>query len=384
MTAYREFMDLPVPKYYQVYLAIKEKVDSGEYLPGTAIPSERQMVDLFGVSRITVVKAIDLLVQEGLIDRRQGIGNFVRGSNIDLEPPLRNLAFVIPGILEGYISTVLMGVIREASKYSIQVQVISPKLGGRLNMLDENCCDAVDGAIIYPAEQGWHDWIARLIDRKLPLVLIDRYFTDLPCDHVVFDDETAAYELTSRLLHHGYHRIAFLTQSEVNTTSVIDRLKGYQRALIEGGIPIDEDLLWLDMYSHLSVGIDLLRDDFSESLNRHIHKYHPDAVFAINHRVMEKFYFDLVSLQNSQLLAQIGGVDAETRRYSIAQAGVCDHDVDFINPHYQCVAMQSGVDLGMEAFKVLWERMTGSQKSEEPIHRVNPMKIVEISRNDSA
>lgn len=382
MSVNRDLLDLPVPKYYQVYLAIKEKIDNNEYPAGAVIPSERQLVDLFGVSRITVVKAIDLLVHEGLIDRRQGIGNFVRGDAGESEPPLRNLAFVIPGTLEGYISTVLMGVIREASKLSIQVQVVSPKLGGRLNMLDEKCCDAVDGAIIYPAEQGWHDWIAGLIDRKLPLVLIDRYFPDLACDHVVFDDEVAAYALTNRLLKQGYQRIAFLTQSEVNTTSVIDRLKGYQKALIEGGIPIDEDLLWLDVYSRLSVGIDLLRDDFSESLNRHILKYRPDAVFAINHRVMEKFYFDLVSLQNSQLLAQIGGVDAETRRYSVAQAGVCDHDVDFINPLYQCVAMQSGVDLGLEAFNIVWERMTGLQKSEEPVHRVIPMKILDFSQND--
>ena len=44
-----------------------------------ALPPERDLADDFGVSRITVRKAIDGLVSEGLLVRRQGSGTFVRG-----------------------------------------------------------------------------------------------------------------------------------------------------------------------------------------------------------------------------------------------------------------------------------------------------------------
>lgn len=65
-----------------LYLQIKEKItawiDSGEYLPGEMIPSEREMAKTLGINRMTVKKAISLLVEEGVLSSEAGRGTFVR------------------------------------------------------------------------------------------------------------------------------------------------------------------------------------------------------------------------------------------------------------------------------------------------------------------
>jgi DNA-binding GntR family transcriptional regulator len=67
------------PKYAQVVAEIQRRIESGEYSPGSLLPSEHQLVDSFGVSRPTIVKALSSLRQDGWIDTQQGRGSFVRG-----------------------------------------------------------------------------------------------------------------------------------------------------------------------------------------------------------------------------------------------------------------------------------------------------------------
>lgn len=69
------------PKFSPLYVQIKslviEGLQSGEWKPGEAIPSEGELARRFGVSQGTVRKAIDEMAAENLLDRRQGKGTFV-------------------------------------------------------------------------------------------------------------------------------------------------------------------------------------------------------------------------------------------------------------------------------------------------------------------
>jgi GntR family transcriptional regulator len=71
--------DYAPPKYAQVVAEIKARIDRGDYPPGDLLPSEHQLVEQFGVSRPTIVKALSALRQDGWIDTQQGRGSFVRG-----------------------------------------------------------------------------------------------------------------------------------------------------------------------------------------------------------------------------------------------------------------------------------------------------------------
>lgn len=64
--------------YYQVMLKLKQKIHDGEFPIDSKLPNEQELQDLFGVSRVTLRKAIDQLSAEGLIEKIQGNGSYVR------------------------------------------------------------------------------------------------------------------------------------------------------------------------------------------------------------------------------------------------------------------------------------------------------------------
>jgi GntR family transcriptional regulator len=68
-----------LPLYQQLQRALRTAIDRKLLDADDALPPERELAVDFGVSRITVRKAIDGLVSEGLLARRQGSGTFVRG-----------------------------------------------------------------------------------------------------------------------------------------------------------------------------------------------------------------------------------------------------------------------------------------------------------------
>lgn len=74
-----------MPKYLEIKNDIKNKIISGEFAPGEKIYSETEIKKQYGVSNTTVVRAIQELVNEGYLTRRQGTGTFVRKAMVNKE-----------------------------------------------------------------------------------------------------------------------------------------------------------------------------------------------------------------------------------------------------------------------------------------------------------
>ena len=66
-----------LPKYRQVFTALKREIQSGRWKPGDRLPSEAELVRTFGASRITVGRAVRDLQAAGLVERRAGSGTYV-------------------------------------------------------------------------------------------------------------------------------------------------------------------------------------------------------------------------------------------------------------------------------------------------------------------
>ncbi len=79
----------PIPMYYQIMNQLREKISAGEYTVDSALPPERELVESYQVSRMTIRQAISELVNEGILVRRRGIGTFVAPPK--LEQPLNSL-----------------------------------------------------------------------------------------------------------------------------------------------------------------------------------------------------------------------------------------------------------------------------------------------------
>jgi GntR family transcriptional regulator len=67
----------PIPLYYQIADRIREEILTGTLPPGSQLPSERELTQRMGVSRMTTRQAVAYLVREGLLDVRPGVGTFV-------------------------------------------------------------------------------------------------------------------------------------------------------------------------------------------------------------------------------------------------------------------------------------------------------------------
>ena len=79
----------PIPLYYQIMHQLREKIAAGEYAVNDALPPERELVETYQVSRMTIRQALSELVNEGILVRRKGIGTFIAPPK--LEQPLNSL-----------------------------------------------------------------------------------------------------------------------------------------------------------------------------------------------------------------------------------------------------------------------------------------------------
>jgi len=67
----------PLPIYYQLKEIIRKKIAHGEWKPGDRVPSERELCAQYNISRETARKALNELMNEGIVRREQGRGTFV-------------------------------------------------------------------------------------------------------------------------------------------------------------------------------------------------------------------------------------------------------------------------------------------------------------------
>jgi len=72
-----EFQHKQIPLYYQLETVLREKIRSGDLTEGAKLPTENELIEQYGVSRVTVRQALAALVRDGLLERVAGRGTFV-------------------------------------------------------------------------------------------------------------------------------------------------------------------------------------------------------------------------------------------------------------------------------------------------------------------
>lgn len=95
-----------VPRYYQVYVVLQQRIREGEWVTEAPMPTEQEFAVTFGVSRVTIRKALNMLEEEKLILRQQGRGTFA------LPPPRNNNRANFSGFLESIVDVELRTKVR--------------------------------------------------------------------------------------------------------------------------------------------------------------------------------------------------------------------------------------------------------------------------------
>ncbi len=71
------------PKYLQIAHHIRDQILRGDLRPGDEVPSERQLAADWSVSRPTAARSLEALRHQGLVEKRQGSGTYVRGQAVN-------------------------------------------------------------------------------------------------------------------------------------------------------------------------------------------------------------------------------------------------------------------------------------------------------------
>jgi DNA-binding LacI/PurR family transcriptional regulator len=246
------------PLYQQVKRTLLAAISRGEYEPDQPFITQREVCERYGVSTTTAVRALGELVADGVLVRHRGKGTFVADRTTPPVVPAGGpaIACIIQGLVGAHVSQIVRGV--ESVCAERGYRMFLSESDGSAQRQGRALRQAIDtgagGVVLYSVEgEANTDLIEELRRRRIPLVLVDRYRTDLATDAVVADDFGLGYEMTRQLIESGHRRIATLW-GETNCTSVRDRLTGHEHALREHGLPILPELTMLRSYRPLPAG----------------------------------------------------------------------------------------------------------------------------------
>lgn len=229
--------------YQTVYDTLQERIRSGRIRPGERLPAEKALAEEFDVSRITIQKAMSMLVQDGYIFRRPGRGSFasMNADKMESRSGERNgdqrEAFDVIGlVMEDFSASfgieMLKAIEDEAEKKGYHL-CMKRSMGDQLRekkMLESLMKMKVAGVIVMPTHgQHYNTEILKMVGDGMPVVFVDRYLEGLPVPFVGTDNEKAVEELVQHLLDRGYRRMALFTAPETEADSLKKRIRGYRK-----------------------------------------------------------------------------------------------------------------------------------------------------------
>lgn len=226
----------PQPLYLQLTDYLRRQIDTGVWQPNNRLPPEVELAAQFDVSRGTVRQAMDLLVNQGLLQRIPGKGTFVTSFSARSRSQL--IGIVVPYLRDSLITDVLWGAesVLRHNGYSLIFCHSEGNLQLELAQIEQLQREGVGGLILFPvAAVGEAALLTQILRPQLPLVIIDRRLPYLAASHVVADNVGGGYRAVQHLLELGHRRIACISLPE-RPSSIEERIRGYEQALREARI----------------------------------------------------------------------------------------------------------------------------------------------------
>lgn len=228
-----------ISNYMRVYQEIRQNILSGTYRHGDQLPTEAQLQTTYGVSRITIKKAMELLSKEELIQRFPGKGTFVHLPNGPTQAAApRGDAGPVIGVIMSDFSSVfgslfLKGVAEEVNRQgcTMMAGLCYSSVQEENSVMARLISNGVSGVIAMAvhSETGIHTGIVSNAMNGFPMVLVDRYLEGIALPYVGSDHADAAFKATQYLFDLGHKHIGLIS-SAPTTTAITERESGYLKS----------------------------------------------------------------------------------------------------------------------------------------------------------
>ena len=222
----------PVPLYYQLMEDIRRQIVSGSIQAGDKLPSESQMMEEYGVSRLTVREALSNLVNEGLLVKRHGKGTYCREVgkkeshlNIDVLLNTKNEYF-IPYYVRG-ISEILTQ--NNANFIIHDTHNDAETIGKLIRKIVER---GTDGLIIQPdlkstvLSEYVKESFALLESKGIAYIMVGSNYPELDCSCVVLDEIEGERAAVRALVLGGHKQICGIYRGAYRDSMI--RAQGYE------------------------------------------------------------------------------------------------------------------------------------------------------------
>jgi len=239
---------------FQVQLQeiLKKQIKEGTLKAGEKIPSERNLSELYSVSRTTAKSAVLALLNEGLVVRASGKGTFI-STNINLDSIKRErthtIGFVLnlskevrkPILQSGVYHYLSQGIQDEIKKYNYHLTFshIDDTDIGEIELYNK-LLEKVDGLIL--AEVKNNNLLDIVKKTDTPVVVIFPDSNNYNADSVNIDNFDIGMKAVKYLLSLGHKRIGIIN-GPLSVLSARERFFGYKQALIDANIEFDGALV---------------------------------------------------------------------------------------------------------------------------------------------
>lgn len=284
-------------KYLCLVDSLLASINAGKIAPGDQLPTEQQLIEQYGVSRITVRAALSELAARGLIERTPGRGTFFTGK-AEARREKRTIALIILHSVNELIH-IAEGVEQITAQADVNVTMYITN--GNPDREVEICKKAVaegnSGIIIFPTnESANRDYFFDLVSRGFPVVFIDRSPLH-NCNIIQSDGEKGVYEMTEYLIRRGNNRIAYITSFDYTTTR--ERFEGFLYCMKRHGLPVRKEYIAPLKKTYMTVSDDAA--PIREAVTRFLQlKEPPTAIICAN---------DIIALHTINCLRKAGRSD---------------------------------------------------------------------------
>ncbi|QHQ59780.1 GntR family transcriptional regulator [Anaerocolumna sedimenticola] len=246
--------------YKQVYEGIRGKILDGTFSKGSKLPSEEEFCTKYEVSTITIKKAMNLLVDDGMVHRVPGKGTYVMGDTIcnqelskvednekmqicdnpNMENELKGvgpkgkkrkiIGLVLEHVASPFGLDMMYQLDREAENagYKLCIRFSYGNREKETDEIDYLLSLNVEGLIIMPCHGAHYNTaILKLIIENFPVILIDKRMNGIPVTTVSTDGKNAIKSLVKHLYERGCRNIGLITVDAKGTSSLIDRREGF-------------------------------------------------------------------------------------------------------------------------------------------------------------
>ncbi|MEK3776117.1 MULTISPECIES: GntR family transcriptional regulator [Paenibacillus] len=290
-----------IPLYQQIQDYIRKFIASENMKPGDRIPTEKELMDRFNVSKITVVNALTGLANEKLIARVPGKGSFVAEGTDAADTSFsefpavkggrsstRMIGVIMPTIHDYFAIRLIEGIEQSLNQegYRSMIMLTHGNIEKEKDAIRELKALGTEGLLIFPVDEG--NYNEEILGMKLsgfPFLLIDRYLPGVETHYIAADGRLGVRLAVEHLWELGHRDIAICSDSPLQTVTVQERIDGYIEALKDKEALINPAHMITD-FKPLSV----LKDAEAHPLYRYISNKMVTAYISLNGRLGVQIY----------------------------------------------------------------------------------------------